>query len=64
MEKRRIPASPTAKSGDINDARARYGMGRNAVETIAEKCGAKFRVGRLVRYNFSKMDAYIDELTN
>lgn len=63
MKRRSVPTNTNAKSGDIKDAMARYGMGRRGIEEIARGCKATFRVGRLVRYNFTKMDAYIDELT-
>lgn len=49
--------------GCIEEAQARYGYGKATIKNIAKEAGAVIRIGRTVRYNFSKIDAYINQLS-
>lgn len=52
-----------AKAGRIEQACARYGLGRNTMRKVAEKAGAEIKVGKCYLINFSKVDAYLDEIS-
>lgn len=52
--------SKEAFSGGMAEAQGRYGYGQATIRKIAEDAGAVIRIGRTVRYNFSKMDRYLE----
>ncbi len=52
-----------ARTGRIEQACARYGVGRNTMRQIAEQAGAVVRIGRNYLINFQKVDAYMDSLS-
>ncbi len=52
-----------ARTGRIEQACARYGVGRNTMRQIAEQAGAVVRIGRNYLINFHKVDAYMDSLS-
>lgn len=52
-----------AKSGRIEQACARYGLGRNTMRKIAGEAGAEIKVGKCYLINFSKVDAYLDAIS-
>ena len=49
-----------SKAGRIEQACARYGVGRT---TIAKEAGAEVKVGKCYLINFSKVDAFIDSIS-
>ena len=51
------------KTGIIYHACERYGVGRSAMRRIAEESGAVVRIGRTYLINYSKVDQYMDELS-
>lgn len=51
------------KSGRIEQACARYGLGRNTMRKVAGKAGAEIKVGKCYLINFSKVDAYLDAIS-
>lgn len=51
------------KAGKIDKACQRYDLGRNTMRRIAEAAGAVIRIGRIYLINFSKVDAYLDEIS-
>lgn len=51
------------KTGRIDQACERYGVGRSTMRRIAEESGAVIRVGRTYLINYSKVDQYMDELS-
>ena len=63
MKNRKNTFCPDAIMGDINEASARYGVGKASVRKLATDCGAIVRVGRLVRFNFSILDGYVAEIS-
>ena len=50
------------KTGRIEQACARYGVGRNTMRQIAEQAEAVIRIGRNYLINFDKVDKYMDSL--
>lgn len=51
------------KSGRINQACMRYGVGKTDMRNIAKEAGAEIKIGKCYLINFSKVDAYIDSLS-
>ena len=66
MQKRTMnnESKTAVKAGRIEQACARYGLGKNTMRKIASEAGAELKIGKCYLINFSKMDAYIDNLTN
>ena len=65
MQSRRKVVTNTAvvKCGSMAEAQARYNYGQATIRQIADEAGATIRFGRTVRYNFTKIDKYLDELS-
>ena len=55
---------PEIKTGKIEQAWARYGLGRNTMRKVAGEAGAEIKIGKCYLINFSKVDAYMDSLAN
>lgn len=53
-----------AKTGSVEAAAARYGLGVHSIRKVAEEAGAIVKIGRRVLVNFTVMDAYIDSLSS
>ncbi len=51
------------KSGRLEQACARYGVGRNTMRRIAEEAGAVIHIGRIYLINFEIMDNHMDLLS-
>ena len=51
------------KTGRIEQACARYGVGRNTMRQIAEQAGAVIRIGRNYLIDFQAVDRYLDSLS-
>lgn len=63
---KRILCSESAtevKTGKIDQACARYGLGRNTMRKTAQDAGAIIRLGKCLLINFSKVDAYMDQMS-
>ena len=52
-----------AKTGRIDQACARYGLGRNTMRKVAEESKAVIKIGKCYLINFSKVDAYMDSMS-
>lgn len=52
------------KTGRIEQACARYGLGKNTMRKVAGEAGAEIKIGKCYLINFSKVDAYMDSLAN
>lgn len=52
-----------ARTGRIDQACARYGVGRNTMRQIAEQAGAVVRIGRNYLINFQKVDQFMDSIS-
>lgn len=55
--------NPEVKTGRIEQVCARYGIGKNAMRQVAEEAGAVIRVGKSYLINFTKVDAYMDSIS-
>lgn len=51
------------KTGRIEQACARYGVGRSTMRNIAKEAGAEIKIGKCYLINFSKIDSYMDSLS-
>ena len=56
-------AEVVVKSGGINDACARYGLGKASMRKLAEDAKAIIRIGKRLLVNYAKVDAYLDEIS-
>lgn len=54
---------PELHTGKIEQACMRYGLGKNSMRKVAEEAEAVIRVGRSYLINFSKVDAFMDSLS-
>ena len=52
------------KAGRIEQACARYGLGKNTMRKVAGEAGAEIKIGKCYLINFTKVDAYMDSLAN
>jgi hypothetical protein len=51
------------KSGSLDEACTRYGLGQATMRRMAEDAGAVIRIGRRYLVNFTLMDSYLDSLS-
>lgn len=51
------------KTGRIEQACERYGIGKSSMRQVAEDAGAVIRIGKSYLINFTKVDAYMDGLS-
>lgn len=66
MQKRNTPSIEEikkAKSGGIDEACMRYGLGKPSMRRVAEDAGAVIRIGRRYLINFTLVDKYIDSMS-
>ena len=61
MRKRQTNDVVETKSGRIEDAMRRYGLGRGSMRALAKAAGAEIKIGRSYLINFSKVDEYLDQ---
>lgn len=54
---------PEIKTGRIDQACLRYGLGRNSIRKVAEAAGAEIKIGKSYLINFTKVDSYMDSLS-
>lgn len=54
---------PETKTGKLEQACMRYGLGRNTMRKVADEAGAVVRIGKCYLVNFSKVDAYMDKIS-
>lgn len=64
MRARKIRESTgEVKAGRLDEACARYGLGQNTLRDLAREAGAVVRVGRVLLFNFTFLDDYIDRIS-
>lgn len=63
MNKRIQNDSSEVKSGRLEQACARYGLGKHSMRSVAESAGAVIRVGRSYLINYTLVDTYLDRLS-
>lgn len=51
------------RTGKIEQACMRYGLGKNTMRKVAEDAGAVIRIGRSYLINFQKVDEYMDKIS-
>ena len=54
---------PEAKTGKIEQACLRYGLGKNTMRKVAEEAAAVIRIGKCYLVNYSKVDKYMDSIS-
>ncbi len=54
---------PDAKTGKIDQACMRYGLGKNTMRKVAIEAGAEIKIGKCYLINFTKVDAYMDSIS-
>lgn len=55
--------SSEVKTGRIEQACERYGIGKTTMRQIAADAGAVIRIGKTYLVNFTKVDAYLDSIS-
>ena len=55
--------TPEIKTGRLDQACIRYSIGQNTMRQVAEDAGAVIRIGKRDLINFTKVDAYMDSLS-
>lgn len=63
MNKKSNVLATEQKTGKIDQACARYGLGRNTMRKVAEESGAVVRFGKSYLINFTKVDDYMDSIS-
>lgn len=63
MRKRENACTVEAKTGSIDEACQRYGLGKATMRRVAEDAGAVIRIGRRLLVNFARVDAFMDGLS-
>lgn len=56
-------SEPEMRTGKIEQACMRYGLGRNTMRKVADDAQAVIRIGKCYLINFSKVDAYMDSIS-
>lgn len=54
---------PEVKTGKLEQACMRYGLGKNSMRKVAEEAAAVIRVGKCYLANYTKVDAYMDSIS-
>ena len=55
--------NPEIKSGKLEQACMRYRLGKNTMRKVADEAGAVIRIGKCYLVNFSKVDEYMDRMS-
>lgn len=51
------------KTGGIDEACVRYGLGKASMRKVAEDAGAVIRIGKRYLVNYSKVDVYMNSIS-
>lgn len=54
---------PDVKTGKLEQACLRYGLGKNSMRRVADEAGAVIRIGKCYLINYSKVDNYMDSIS-
>ncbi|MDY4693346.1 MAG: DUF6462 family protein [Blautia sp.] len=54
---------PELKTGKLEQACMRYGLGKNTMRKVADEAGAAIKIGKCYLINFSKVDEYMDRMS-
>lgn len=56
-------SEPEMRTGKIEQACMRYGLGKNTMRKVADDAQSVIRIGKCYLINFSKVDAYMDSIS-
>lgn len=59
----KVSEETEVKTGGVDFGCQRYGVGRNTMRKIADDAGAVVKIGRRWLFNVSKVDRYMDSLS-
>ncbi len=62
MEKMKVQ-EPECRTGRLEQACLRYGLGKNTMRRVASEAGAVIHVGKCYLVNYSLVDSYLDALS-
>lgn len=62
MRKRTSQNTTHARLGDRYQSCGRYNIGYNTLRRWADECGAVVKFGRIVRYDWDRLDADLDRV--
>lgn len=62
MRKRMYKADADSNYQQLEDAVSTFNIGGSTIKKLAEECGAKIKIGRLVRYKRDVLEEYIESL--
>lgn len=51
------------RTGGLDEACARYGLGKASMRRVAEDAGAVIRIGKRYLINFMRVDLYMDSIS-
>lgn len=54
---------PEVRTGKIEQACMRYGLGKNTMRKVADEAGAVIRIGKSYLVNFQKVDEFMDKMS-
>lgn len=63
VRKKNITDLTEARTGGVEEACARYGLGKGSIRKIAEEAGAVIRIGKRYLINFAILDQYMDSIS-
>ena len=62
MNTRERQTGQEIRTGRIQEAMARYCLGKDTMKRTAAAAGATIRIGKAVLYDFRKLDQYMESL--
>lgn len=60
---RNLSAGKTVKTGGVDEACIRYSLGKASMRKVAEDANAVIRIGKRYLINYSKVDLYLDSIS-
>ena len=63
MRKKNQISDKEVKTGGIEEACARYGLGKASMRKVAEEANAVIRIGKRYLVNFTKVDLYMSSIS-
>ena len=63
MRKKNVTKLTEVKTGGIDEACARYGLGKASMRRVAEDAGAVIRIGKRYLINFVIVDRYMNSIS-
>lgn len=63
MRKKNLAEIAEARTGGLEEACARYGLGKASMRKVAEDAGAVIRIGKRYLVNFVKVDSYMNSIS-